>query len=407
MSMKKRKVSNWLDGYLEYVDNTEPPTSFHTWTALSVLASTLRRKVYAQWDFRKFYPNFFIILVAPAGRARKGTAMRVGEQFLKSLGKGITLIPQSITREALIRRMQNSTQTYTTPKGVTLDSSVTIFSEELQVFLRSKKGNADFLANLTDWYDCQDLWEYETTGRGLESISGVCLNMLGAAAPDWIPLMLPQEAIGGGFTSRIIFVVEQDKRKSVPSHTPTDRERLLFKLLKEDLAAIAKIRGEVKYSPEVKERYVEWYLQMDADIASGSLVIPDRRLTSYYERRPTHVLKLSALMSISRNSELIVELEDFERALELLTSTEERMPQVFSGVGQSDDTQTMEQIIRWLQKKKQATQHELLTYFYHDLDIAKWDRMKELLVRMKKVKIIVDFEAGTESYQWLTLPKPH
>jgi hypothetical protein len=139
----------------------------------------------------------YVILVGPSGRARKGVAIGIGKDMLNTTG--ITMTSESITREALIRCMKGAMTNYNTPEGkVLFHSSITCFSEELSVFLG--QNNISFLSNLTDWYDSKDKWTYETKGAGTDQLQGLCFNLLGATAPDWLQSMLPQEAVGGGFS---------------------------------------------------------------------------------------------------------------------------------------------------------------------------------------------------------------
>ncbi len=80
-----RTLSDWLDGYLEYTTNTEPPYMYHMWMGISTIASLLQRKCCLEWGTLKFYPNMYIVLVGPPGRTRKGTAMNLAKPFLHEL----------------------------------------------------------------------------------------------------------------------------------------------------------------------------------------------------------------------------------------------------------------------------------------------------------------------------------
>ena len=66
-----RALKDWIDSYLDFVDNSEPPQMFKLWCAISVIASALERKCYLSWGTLTFYPNIYIVLVAPSGKARK------------------------------------------------------------------------------------------------------------------------------------------------------------------------------------------------------------------------------------------------------------------------------------------------------------------------------------------------
>lgn len=315
--------------------------------------------------------------------------MRLGYNILKEVQ--VKIASESITREALIRKMKNSTANFVDPqtKLVHYHSSYTIFSEELSVFLG--QGNVKFLADLTDWYDCKDKWTYETKNSGgEETINGICLNLLGATAADWLVSILPQEAIGGGFTSRIIFVVEENKRKTIPEHTPTKRELLLQKALKEDLEHVVNLAGQFVFTPDARDMYTSWYTEQEQRMARGIFAINDPRFSGYCDRRATHVRKLAMLFSTSRGNDMMIQSDDFSRALNVLQAAEVKMPRVFAGLGTARFAAITEKIIQFLQAKKQVTRSELLLVFHRDVDAETLELIEKTLEAMKVISKKID-----------------
>lgn len=394
-----RELDNWLAAYLKYTENTEPPISYHTWTAISLIAGALQRKVYMPWGHDILYPNMYIVLIGPSGRARKGTAMNIGKDILKDVV--ISMTSESITREALIRDMKEAISTYTDSStgAVKFHCSITTMSEELSVFLG--QNDVKFLADLTDWYDSRDSWTYRTKGAGTDKIQGVCFNLLGATAPDWLQSILPQEAVGGGFTSRIIFVVEEDKGKTVPEPILTDAERALRMVLKRDLERIATLSGEISFTPEAKATYISWYKGYEAKISSDHPPIDDPRFSGYLDRRSAHLRKLSIVVSASRGMDRLITLEDFNTADRILTAAEKKMPRTFGGLGRSQYSDITERILVYIRKMKEVKRSKLMSKFYRDLDPQTLDIVEETLNRMKVVKIIRDPGKGEVVYQFI------
>lgn len=313
---------------------------------------------------------------------------------------------ESITREALIRKMKNSTANFIDPqtKLVHYHSSYTIFSEELSVFLG--QSNVKFLADLTDWYDCKDKWTYETKNSGgEETINGICLNLLGATAADWLVSILPQEAIGGGFTSRVIFVVEENKRKTIPEHTPTKRELLLQKALKEDLEHIVNLAGQFVFSPDARETYISWYSEQEQLAGRGIFPINDPRFSGYCDRRATHVRKLSMLFSSSRGNDMMIQTDDFERALNVLRAAEVKMPRVFAGLGTARFAAVTEKIIQFLMSRKEVTRSELMVTFHRDVDGETLELIEKTLEAMKVIKKSIDVANSEVTYKYIGKPQ--
>src|SRR5258706_1089841 len=186
-----RELSDWLNSYLEYSEETEPPKSYHIFCGLSVIAGALQRKVYLPMGFETIYPNLYIILVGPSGKTRKGVALGIAKEILSQV-PGVNIAPESSSgRESTVLAMKRSLSNFEDPSDgkIKLHCSLTAFSEELSVFLG--QGDIKYLANLTDWYDSKDMWTYETIGRGIDSLQGLCFNLAGGTAPDWIQSMLP------------------------------------------------------------------------------------------------------------------------------------------------------------------------------------------------------------------------
>ena len=323
-----RELADWLDSYIKYTDNTESPLSYHTWCGLSVIAGALQRRVYLQWGLAEtIYPNLYIVLIGPSGRTRKGTAIGIAKDMLKKTA-GITVVPESSSgRQAMILAMKRASKNFEDPIDgkIKFHCSVTAFSEELSVFLG--QGDIAYLSNLTDWYDSKDDWEYETVGRGKDSLQGLCLNLCGGTAPDWIQSMIPQEALGGGFTSRVIFIVEERKRKIVPEYVVDAETRQLGEALQRDLERIANLSGEMTFDEEGKDAYVKWYIDQDTKLSAGQPAIQDKRFSGYCERRATHLRKLMLVCSASRGDDLKLTKADFLKAKGLLEAIEVNMEQ--------------------------------------------------------------------------------
>ncbi len=398
--MADRELTDWLTGYIKYTEGSEPPLAYHTWIGVSMIAGALQRKVYLQMGFERIYPNMYVILVGPSGRARKGIALGIGKDLLSKLTSGLTLTSENATREALIRAMKGATSNVMMPDGkIVFQCSVTCFSEELSVFLG--QNDIKFLASLTDWYDSKDSWTYETKGTGKDHLQGVCFNLLGATAPEWLQSMLPQEAIGGGFTSRVIFVVEDQKSKTVPEHILTEDETKIRNALVSDLAKINAISGPFTFHPAGKKAYVDWYAKHDSDLAKGNYPVEDERFTGYAERRATHIRKLMMIMSASRGSDRLLTVEDFTRANMLLKSTELKMSRAFGGLGQAKYAQVTEKVIDYISKVKVVSRKDLMRKFYRDVDASTMRIIEQVMQDMQIVKIELLVGSGDTIYKWL------
>jgi len=323
----------------------------------------------------------YVVLVGPSGKCRKGTAMNQGMFFLREMG--IKLAAESITREALIRELKqsNDTQVNVTTGDMFLHASLTIYSQELTVFLGYN--NQALMADLTDWYDCRDTWTYRTKNMGTDEITGVWVNLIGATTPDLLQTTLPRDAIGGGLTSRMIFVFEQKKWRTVATPFLSKEERELRTLLVKDLERISMMAGEFKVTEGFIDRYVPWYMAY----SEGPPPFDDYRFSGYFERRPTHLLKLCMICCASRTDKMEMTEADFDNALRILELTEQKMPYTFSGVGKSTTADVMQRVIGVLKVKKIMTFSALMSQFYQDVDKLMLEKLIDTLILMKQVDV--------------------
>lgn len=397
-----RELDNWLDSYLQYTDNTESPVSYHTWCGLSTIAGALQRRVYLQWGLAEtIYPNLYVVLIGPSGRTRKGTAIGIAKAMLKQTA-GVTVVPESSSgRQAMILAMKRASKNFEDPIDgkIKFHCSVTAFSEELSVFLG--QGDIAYLSNLTDWYDSKDDWEYETVGRGKDSLQGLCLNLCGGTAPDWIQSMIPQEALGGGFTSRVIFVVEEKKRKIVPEYVVDDKTKELGNKLVRDLERIANLSGEMTFDKEGKDAYVNWYIEQDTLLSAGKPAIPDTRFSGYCERRATHLRKLMLVCSASRGDDLKLTKADFQKALSLMEAIEVNMARTFGGLGKARLSDEMDTVREFIQQMGTTTRKALMQKFFRDIDPNALSIAEQALQQAGLIRIKLLVEQGDKMYTWV------
>lgn len=376
----KRRTKDWISSYLELTKNTEPPRLYHEWIAVSAIASVLERKTSLELGTLKLYPNFYIVLVGPPGKCRKGTAMGIAEGMLR--GIGVNLAKEAMTRQALINLLSESTNMEAPTDDGTLEmhSSLTVFSKELTVFLGYN--NQQLMADLCDWFDCGPTWTYETVSRSRQEILNVWVNLLGATTPDLIRSTLPTDAIGGGLASRIIFVYE-DNRNFVPYPMVTDEQAEIYKHLVYDLEAIHVMRGQFKFTQAWLDAYVEWRTKEEYNPSMS-----DPNFEAYIERRPTHILKLCMIMCASRSDKMVVDVQDLERAIDLLNRTEIKMPRTFAGFGRSRQSEVLAKIMTFIGNKENTTDKELLTTFYSDLDFPQRKTLDDIIQTLEAIGFI-------------------
>lgn len=364
--MSGRALSKpFINEYMRYTENIEAPSSFNLWTSISTLASVLQRKVWVSFEQFgvTFYPSLYVVLTAPPGVCRKGTVIRVSEDLLHNVD-GIHILANDITREKMLRDMaKNMTRTELQDGKVYNHASSTCVAEEFSTLLGIK--DIPMLATLTALWNCDPLYRYHTKTQGNDTLSNVALNVLAGTTPDWIASSLPQEALGGGFTSRIVFVCEKDSDK-VASLTdempPLDRE--LGAALASDLQHIFNtLRGPMSWTKDAGKWYSLWYRAFRA----GDQTVGDHRFQHYFARKPTMLWKVAICISAGESDEMVIEQQHLEAAEAILTNLEPKMPIAFGGLGDSDFSKVQGRILDFIRMKPGITERSLFGMVVMDL----------------------------------------
>ena len=375
----ERLCKNWLQSYVHYCHDSEPPTKFHEWMGVSIISSALQRKCRLEWGSLTFYPNFYIVLVAPPGKARKGTAMAFAQSFISKMN--IPLISDTTSLQALIRRMSESTNTEESAEGYfESHSSVTAFSPELSVFLGFS--NKELISNLCNFYDCLDIFRYETISRDVEEVIGVFLTLVGATTPTQVKETMSVESIGMGLTSRFIFVYEDKIKKRVvcPFFTMSEEGKQLEKDLISDLTKIRSIRGSFKVTKGFLNYWTSWY----GNYPEESKIDPSH-FGNYWERRPAHIFKLSMIMSASESNNRRITDKHLQAAIRFLEETEIKMYKSFQLAGQSSQADNLQKIMTFISTRKEVFMDELMQEFL--MYMSEWE-LENALKALRTAKFI-------------------
>lgn len=395
-SSEKRQCDDWIEEYLKYAEFTEPPVAYHRWVALGCISAALQRRVYMDWGMERIYPNLYIVLLGPAAQTRKSTALRIGEEIVKDIN--IPMIGQDNSAEAVIREIKKSVTSFNDGSVIRMQSAVVCFASELAVFLGRQ--DADFQAYLTDWYDSPSEWTRTTKHQGVDDISGMCFTLIGAMAPDWIPHVFTPESIGGGFTSRIMFVPEVRKAKTIanPAKYPPPNGRR-DKLVTDLQSINNNLHGAFTLSKDAMQFYEDWYIADDERLQEGVFAVPDRAFHTYCGRRPTLLRKVAMCVSTSRGNSMSVELEDIQRALAYMEESEVKMPGTFAAVGRSAQSSQIAAFRQTLQSQGEMLRSKFMISMMQDMSVDDLDGIEKTMEATRQLKI-TRLEDGDTLYRW-------
>lgn len=394
---KPRNFPNFIDAYLQFTANQESTKKIHTWVALSIIAAAMERKAYLHAGHFTIFPNLYIFVIGESGVVRKSTSTGIGVDLLRSLDD-VQIMSERVTAGSLIQQLERAKREFSVGDSTQRQSAVFCYASELVVFLREVYGSISEL--LTTFYDCSPNdsskpWIYETKGEGQVKIFGPCLNILGASTPSWLTKAIPAEEMEGGFSSRVIFVVEKENPDlfvAWPELQP-EVEALKPKLI-EDLQQIHSLRGSFKKTPEAHRFYEEWYI----DYKKRALKETDARFKGYYGRKPTTIIKLAMALSAAESNDLIFDQRHIEGAISLLNDLEISMLDAFGATGKNILAEPMEKIRLYIQERQSVSHKEVMRLFWRDLN---GNELTSILADLGKMDLIeTGSQGGQVIYRW-------
>lgn len=380
-----RRLENWLKSYEEYTFDTEPARQFHEWIGLSAISMALRKKVWFRFGRIRLHPNLFVVLVSEPGVARKTQAISYGEEIIAEVSAIITSA-DAITPQAMLEDLEISKSEETMPDSTTLvHNSLSIISSEFESFLGQKKENTKMLVLLTDLYDCKVRpYRYRTKGAGTNVISSPFLTLVAGTTPESLASSLPSTAIGGGLTTRILFIWAdgKDKKVDVPETSPAVKE--MKKHLIHDLTVISRIIGAYTYTKESREWWRDWYNNYEE--LSPNRLCKDPTFRGWYSRKPTLMLKVGMLVAAAKSNTLAVGIPELEESLARIESVEEVMHKAFAAVGRSEITPDVALVMQIVQREKAISEKQLMSLVWRDIDDKKFDNVINTIMKAGNIR---------------------
>ena len=359
-----RLLGDWLSTYVRYASVTEAPKRMHFWGGVGAIAGALRRRVWIDMKRFKWYPNFYIVFVAPPGIVAKSTTADIAMDLLKRV-PGIKFGPDVITWPALATAFAASSEMFEYNGEWHPMSAMTLVASELGNLINPQ--DRDMINLYINLWDGRKSLEKVTKMSGNDTIEAPWINLMGCTTPHWIVDNMPPAAVGGGFTSRCVFIWAEKKERYIPfvdEVVSADDDRLADSLV-HDLEYIStRLVGPFTISQEARDweraRYERFWKAAASRMDTYSL-------EGYAARKQTHLFKTAMVLSVSRDDSLTIERADLELAEAMLLDLETDMGKVFAGIGKTEDSVQADRFVEYIRRKGSVRYEEAYqqvhTYF--------------------------------------------
>ena len=316
MNFKKLvPADSFIGQYMQYMSYVETAESYDFWCALWALGTGVGRGVYVDRPNAPVYCNWYIILAAESGVTRKTTAVN---SISKIVGQSSTIIAGKVSPAGLELYLHDATKE-------TGNAKASFAVPELVTILGREGYMATMPGLLTDLYDCPEERNSPGTISQLDGViqKNVYVTFLSASTPAWLVTAINPSVIEGGFTSRVIFVVDERRKKSIA--WPTERDasgQSRVQETYETATSTAKDVGAIQITGPARTKFIRWY--------NNRATHTDPFMSSFEAREDDHVLRVAACLAINDG---VLELQGthITKAIHIISDAKRRAGNLFGG----------------------------------------------------------------------------
>lgn len=339
------------------------------WAGIFALSAIMKRKIYIPKSLMgsyTIYPSLYLVFVAPPGVARKSTTVGYAQTLLEQVAKQVNGEQVNFAPDV------TSYSRFTAALAATHDGSMTVIANEFANIVRATP--EAMYETLTELFDNRSKFTSDTWTHGTGMVIDPVVNLIAATTPDWVAQQPAGYFVGGGFASRVIFVVERSRRTNQLYYDHLDQGKLeqLEKDLADDLHHISQLKGPFTHESKKTHDYIEeWYRKHAVKEADDSSV------EGYLERKHIHAHKIAMLLSIARSDSLKISKADWDEAVRLLDDVERKLPKALTNTGRNPLGPQMQSVLDYIEKRGSATLKDVARRFWKDLTL---DQVQSILV---------------------------
>jgi hypothetical protein len=319
---------SFIGQYLTYMDVVETAQVYDFWCALWAIGVGIGRDVYVDRPNAPVFGNWYIILAADSGVTRKSTAIN---SIRSIVDRDHAILAGKTSPEALELYLHERSR----ENGI---AQANFAVEELVTILGREGYMSTMPGLLTDLYGCPAERKSPGTLKTGEIIQrNVYVNFISASTPSWLVTAINPSVIEGGFTSRVIFIVDEERKRAIAWPTSRQHESLItLGDSYNNLIFKAKRIKTITISPNALSKFTKWY--------NSRTTHNDSFRSSFEAREDDHILRLSMCLAINDGT-LELQSRHVGTAIKVIASVKDSATKLFGGT-YSDDIRYREAIER-------------------------------------------------------------
>lgn len=346
---------DFITDFLAWTGDDSSPELFRKWTAISMVAAALERRVWVRTGPKVTFPNLYTLLVGAPGAGKsiidkaKGLMRKV--KLAGAKGPAFHVAPDFMTPAGLIDTMEECKKTWLPPRGEPYHySPLYVLAEEFSVLMPTY--DMAFVGALNGiWNNPVDHAGRTRHGKPPKhNIEYPTLNLIGGVQPAFISSTFPEETWTTGLGRRCFMVYCGDSQPIRDPFAITEGISFLEDSILTSLTKLADWFGPIDWTAEAKGEFQHWWL------SGGGPVPTHSKLIAYNQNRAMNIMKLAGISVASQASPSKTILPiDFQRARAWMLEIEALMPDIFRAMLGKSDYQVMEELHIYLVAKWQAT----------------------------------------------------
>ena len=393
----------------------EAPSIFTLWTSLFILSSCIKREAWLTWGDGKLFPNLYVILVGPAGKARKGSSITLAEELIEDYPQYITnpywqyrkktmVIKNKATPESIVERllpkekakllkvnefvykvddMGNKVRSTTGFQKYEMTSEGCLMLPELSVMISKQKYNESLTDLLMDLYDAKKTWDWSTKGEGVKQLKETFLSLLGATTKTGFRESIPISAAGDGFLSRTIIAYSDGGERCFPVPRLTKDGPDMEELRKRLAWITENASGEYTLSEKANEYYSNWYRYFHMYQNENP------EIAGIISRKGINLLKIALLIRANLyKGGHEIQKEDIKEAESILEITYKEGSNVISEIQGGEYVSDLNRIAEMIRSNGKLNRKQLAQR--GKLKMKQLDEILINLSQQKKIRIWVD-----------------